>query len=260
MTVPHPGVADPAFDQPRFEGEPRAYLICTTRRSGSTLLSDLLRRTGQFGVPAEYLHGTVDHDLITPLARRFGTMDDDSGKLAIDPYLVELVRHRTTPNGVFGMKLHYDHLVRFYGFASFRRLVRSARVVWLTREDRIDQAISLSLALLTGEWVRLPGARHGAPRQVPPFDRNLFERALGHVTHQNLQWEAFFAETGIRRYHVTYEQVVDDPGAVVGAMAAYVGVGDVPTVTLAEARPIRQSGAANAAWRAVAMRSLGRRG
>jgi LPS sulfotransferase NodH len=72
----------------------RAYLICTTPRSGSTLLCRYLTATGCAGVPDEYLFEKT-------LPRFYGK----HGVSDFPSYFRALLENETTPNGVFGLKL-----------------------------------------------------------------------------------------------------------------------------------------------------------
>src|SRR5262249_15586129 len=80
------------------------YLICSTPRSGSTLLSTGLASTGRAGRPLEYL------------SQPYGVVfKERNGRLLLPEYWRFLVTRRTTPNGVFGMKMHFDQFANNLG-------------------------------------------------------------------------------------------------------------------------------------------------
>jgi LPS sulfotransferase NodH len=70
------------------------WAICTIARSGSSWLSQLVSSTRILGNPEEYL-------LDWPrCCARFGLSADTP----FEEYLTCLIRHRSTPNGVFSIK------------------------------------------------------------------------------------------------------------------------------------------------------------
>jgi trehalose 2-sulfotransferase len=79
----------------------RGYLLCSVERTGSNLLVDALRSTGLAGRPAEY----------------FNVVEQKSAwmrEILQDSTLVEglpkVLAAGTSPNGVFGAKVHWNHL------------------------------------------------------------------------------------------------------------------------------------------------------
>src|SRR3954469_25286570 len=73
-----------------------SYVICSTSRSGSYLLCELLWRTGVAGAPEEFFHPQY----MPRLMERWGVEE-------LDEYVRALLAHKTTPNGVFGAKIHW---------------------------------------------------------------------------------------------------------------------------------------------------------
>src|ERR1700710_772467 len=99
----------------------KSYVVCATPRSGSTLLCALLAGTGVAGKPEE----AFEHLWSTGLPRQpceYFAGGGDAGILALlaptdpgradrsDPFPPALERG-TTPNGVFGVKLMWTHLL-----------------------------------------------------------------------------------------------------------------------------------------------------
>ena len=75
------------------------YLICTTRRTGSELLCDVLASIGTAGRPTEFL----PLDTVAPWLVWWGSHHT----------MAEGVAAHTTPNGVFGAKLFWQHMLTF---------------------------------------------------------------------------------------------------------------------------------------------------
>jgi LPS sulfotransferase NodH len=96
----------------------RAYLVCATPRSGSTLLCELLKGTGVAGRPAEYFE-TLRSTGFPRQPRQYfqGVPEVQTLLPEVDPGTPErqfawdaVLRAGTTPNGVFGAKVMWSHL------------------------------------------------------------------------------------------------------------------------------------------------------
>ena len=75
-----------------------SYVICSTPRSGSTLLCRGLWDTGRAGAPHEYFH---ENKHMPQIISRWKPR-------SFNDYLSNLLRFRTSSNGVFGFKAHFD--------------------------------------------------------------------------------------------------------------------------------------------------------
>jgi LPS sulfotransferase NodH len=165
----------------------RAYLVCATPRSGSTLVCQALKRTGVAGRPEEYFEALrhsgrprrpeeyfigVDYKSIFD---QLGERNIDElgppppaprwSRAAYDRYLEWALETGTTPNGVFGAKLMWGY---FGDFISLLRNVPRYRelplaqllpeafpdltFVRVVRANKIRQAVSLWKAVQTATW------------------------------------------------------------------------------------------------------------
>src|SRR5262245_28053120 len=75
------------------------YFICTTPRTGSSLLCEALEFTRIAGVPREYFEAVYEKDWCA----RLGITSDHE-------YLEKLATAGMTANGVFGAKVHWHQL------------------------------------------------------------------------------------------------------------------------------------------------------
>jgi LPS sulfotransferase NodH len=221
---------DSECDFPRYAGRPaHQYLIASSQRSGSYLLSYLLRETGQLGFPLEYLH--PEH---APMWRqRF-----DVGSM--NEVILKLFEWRTSPNGWFGIKAHWPHYVwaRKQGVDDVLRLGRFIR---MERKDRLAQAVSLALARKTGAWVSLQ--QNGA---APPYDSAAIAGALDTLDRHSRAWDEWARSNGIEPIHILYEDLVADPLGVVNRVLDEFGldqVDELPPVPLK-----KQASAVNGEW------------
>jgi len=208
---------DDTYDRLFFEferTEPRAsYLVCSIPRSGSSLLCELLGNTGLAGAPAEFFHP----DKMAALQRRWG-VDELGG------YLRELLARKTSPNGVFGTKAHWGQYQPLFGESDPRMLLPALRVVFITRRDRLRQAVSWVRALQTLKWVTDVGPRVERPEV---FDHEHITQKLGRIDREEDVWESLFDRHGIEPHRVVYEDFVAAQTETVRAVLEALGV-DLP--------------------------------
>jgi LPS sulfotransferase NodH len=207
---------DPRWDFEPYSGAaPRSYLIASTQRSGSYYLSYLLRGTGQLGAPFEYLH--PDHE--PRWHERLGT----SG---LPETLHRLFRIRTSPNGWFGVKAHWDHFE--YGRAQAGELLQFEKFMRIERRDRLAQAVSLALARQTSSWMSIQESR-----SEPRYDERKIAHALAILERDTQCWDRWFDAAGIDPLVVYYEDLAADPLGVLNLIMREFGlelVGTLPTV------------------------------
>src|SRR5579872_7437627 len=79
----------------------RGYLVCSLERTGSGLFAEALRRTGLAGQPMEYFNRRFMQNNPTVQQILHG-LDAVEG-------LPEILKAGSTPNGVFGAKIHMGH-------------------------------------------------------------------------------------------------------------------------------------------------------
>lgn len=181
------------------------WALCTVARSGSTWLSQLVESTGLLGFPDEYLLQWPQWCV------RFGL----SASTPLEEYLSCLIRHRSTPNGVFAIKGSFAELKSFF------RFFPNAPCVWLSRENKLEQAVSWHRAHDGGLWTRTQRAQ--SPR---PFDFSV-DRALwfyDEILRREAAWLDFFSSRDVSPLALTYEEICRDPLTAVRTIAAYVGV------------------------------------
>jgi LPS sulfotransferase NodH len=197
-----------AFD---FVGSPqpsRFYVVCSTPRSGSTLLTRLLWRSGRMGAPHEYFN------IQTVLFRMQLRFRSDS----IHAYTDELLRRRTGPNGVFGFKLHQEHWHTFWYCGRFN-VFRDLKYVRIRRRDRLAQAISLAIARQTGQWTSDVPAK-----AEPRYDFNQTRRAMQDLDRMERGWDTELTARKVKPLELVYEDFRNDTDSGLRAVYDFVGV------------------------------------
>jgi len=231
----------------------RSYMICASPRTGSYLLSEGLAATGLAGRPTEFL--SPSFQLYWSERWSPSTYPD---------YLERVVAAGTTPNGVFGLKVHSSQLSHFLcqatGCARLPLRDQAAvvedwlpgvRYVWLRRRDRVRQAVSYARALQTHVWW------HGEPAPAPygdpipgtqRFDFALIERCVESLGWENAGWASYFRANGIDPLELYYEDVAADRPAAVGQVLEYLDLPPDAAARLPASRFQRQADAVSESW------------
>jgi trehalose 2-sulfotransferase len=263
----------------------RSYLVCATPRSGSTLLCETLERTGVAGRPREYFEalketgvprrpreyfwGLRSPEVIRLLpadaqidreAERLPTWSRDDYAL----HLAAVLREGTTANGVFASKLMWSYFNDFlelmrgiprFGGMGDGSLLNAAfpevRYVFVSRSDKVRQAVSLWRALQT--WVWRKGEGQGSQEPLPErravYSFDAIDHLLDQLRRHEDAWRGFFFRIGQQPLSLFYEDVAGDLEGSVGRVLNMLGVERPPTAT-ATGKPAmsRQSDELSESW------------
>ena len=200
-------------DVPESAPVARRLIICTTPRSGSYLFSHLLIRAG-LGLPHEYLNPTN----VSALKDRVELGGDR--RKADEEYLQWLDSARTTPNGVFAAKIHWEHFERSPLVTGRWLRDPSAVVVFLTRRSLGAQARSWLEAAQSGVWEHGSTVTTRPSRRMSLGARSDVDRRLFLIMYSEAMWRLFFEHEGIRPLELVYEDVVADQVGAVQRVAA----------------------------------------
>lgn len=238
---------------PLFHGTDVAtcYIIASLQRTGSYLLCEALANTGVAGRPIE------------PFSAQNKVMHRDGWGLdpevPFDQYIAEVVRHGTTKNGVFGIKVHWSQIEytrKWLGIGTeydqhtLQHLFPDALYIHLTRHDVRGQAISSYRAEKTNEWWRLPDVFNPQIKAPdPPYDSSEIRRWEGMFRQRQADWLRYFTNRKIVPLHVDYDDLANDWRKETARVLEFLGqdaraVDDAP-----EPKLIRQADALTRAWR-----------
>ena len=202
-----------------------SYIICTTPRSGSTLLCRLLASTGSTGNPDSYYHRA---EFMRDWAAKWGLPDADMvPKHDFDTaYLRAAVKAGKAGTGIFGLRLQQAYLTllsetldRLYpGLTSDAHRFESAfgKILYLhlARSDKVAQAVSLVKAQQTGLWhLNADGTeleRLGAPKE-PAYDFESIHREVIALERADDAWRKWFDYHQIAPLRISYEAFADHP-------------------------------------------------
>ncbi len=235
----------------------KTLLICSTPRSGSNLLAEALASTRLCGLPLEYFNHEYEDE--------FREQWQLSSTVSVRDYLAEAIGRTTTPNGVFGLKIHWHQLSRllqrvFPGRPStesvheMSSLFPRIHYISLTRRDKLRQAISYSRALQTNIWWRVDGVRDPKERRVQPrYHRGQIAALLERIESYEAAWEHFYSQLGVEPARLIYEDF-DACGAAALAMTLLGHSSEVGE--LSEPRLQRQADELSDEWVAKFERSI----
>lgn len=227
--------------------KPKNYMVCSTVRSGSTLLCKTLEQLEGGGQPQEHFHRhtiqrlKLDHNPDAFL-RYCQTIFEDS-----------LAEHR-----VFGIKMHWWQLFDCLRLARqsprfepqsdldiLNSLFPDLRFIYLQRRDVIAQAVSAAIATQTGRWEKLKpsSGKSTKPAQEKPLK---FQPWRIYEWHQALKshhqsWQDFFADHHLAHHNIIYEDLVD---AFIPQMARamdYIGIDETGQLDQLEIPTRRQA-------------------
>jgi trehalose 2-sulfotransferase len=249
-------VAAPLVESPEWDTSPSAadappahpYVVRSTPRSGSNLLCFGLLGTGLVGSPFEYFND--DHR--PQLERLWGC---DGSLLS---YTRALYGRRTTAEGLFGLKLHWDQVTQVraealggratepeYGVSAdvLERLLPGARYVRVLRRDVYRQAVSYWVATVTDRW-RIPHGRpptDGRPIRAH-YDFEGIERCRRLIENGEVHWDRLVRAKGVEPLTVVYEELCADYAGTIRAVvralrpdAGEIDVGPPVTARLSDA-------------------------
>ncbi len=219
---------DAAFD---------TYLICTSPRSGSTLLCHLLSDTGVCGDPESYFHEPSVASWRAFLGLPVGDEAQDRAALA-EVFCAARVRaaNGTPLAGVRLQRHSFDFFLQqlthlYPGHKSDLDRLRAAfgRVlfIYLRRDNKLDQAISLIKASQTGLWHMAPDGteiERLSPPEEPQYDAGQIAQQLAALRQAERDWEAWFTQERITPLRLRYEALADDPGRVLAGILTRLGL------------------------------------
>jgi trehalose 2-sulfotransferase len=182
----------------------KSYVVASSYRCGSTFFCSELWRTGVLGAPAEYLNIGEGRMLRDVMAMRLQASSPED-------YFVKLLAHRTSRNGVFGVKAHFHHFEPALTWCpSMLDQLAPVTYLHLNRRDRLAQAVSMARAMQTNAWTSMDGAA-----ATPRYDEGLIDQCLEEIGRQRLGWLRWFEINAIQPVVVDFEDLIADRAGVV---------------------------------------------
>ncbi|MDQ0503245.1 Stf0 family sulfotransferase [Xanthobacter agilis] len=210
------------FSGPRYEDLDFLF-VAMVPRSGSSYLGSLISANGFLmqGETFRFIQGTFERYVRKTKSKTYE----------------EYIRNKisdNTKNGMFSAKVGWPQFNPIYFSGAYRHYFSSAKFVYLTREDILDQSISLFIAQSTGYFHSTSQQRKDQNAEEIHFDFDAIAARVVQFSEMQSNWERFFASEGIRPLRVTYEQLLSDPEDVVRRIGNYINrpmTGNIVTET-----------------------------
>lgn len=212
------------------------YWLCVSPRSGSSLLCEVLAATAVLGNPQEYCFS----DNMPAHGKPWGF----AAKWEITSfpkYWSRCLSEGTTANGWFGAKMApASYLDTFLNEvrklpeyadresdALIREVFGDLRFVYLTRRDKLRQAISMVKALQINLWTSEQGKTHGteAAGEVT-YDRAALDSHINLMALVEAAWQDFFTRWDVQPLTLVYEDYHRDYEGTVARVVDYLGIDD----------------------------------
>lgn len=195
----------------------QSYIVCSTGRSGSTLLCKTLKNLQCCGNPEEYFH----HNETKKLQLK-GNPDK------FISYCNSVLQEGLTANGIFGIKMHWWQMYDFLKIAREYSLFKdkkdleilnsvfpNLKFIYISRQDIIAQAVSTTIALKTGVWEKRANNKQSIEKKIRLKENNTpvkfhplkIYRWEQSFKDQNRRWKKFFDENNLDYYELTYERL-----------------------------------------------------
>lgn len=227
-----------------------SYIICSTGRSGSSLLCTTLRHLGSYGRPKEYFHENI-----------IKTYDHQDDAQKFQDYLSEVLSQGTTSNGIFGVKMHWDQLRgflklarKYLGFSGktdqeiLAKVFPNTRFIYIWRRNLIKQAISTEIAIQTGQWVKNQEIQQSEPTQKLVFKPLNLYRCKQALEIRNQKWEKFFEQNSSNFYEIVYEDFIESFENTIIELIDFLDIQPLPARDQIKMLIERQSNHINEKW------------
>ena len=263
-----------------------SYLICATPRSGSTLLCEALTNTGVAGNPKEYFETlkatghprrpaeyfeTWNTTEIPELLGEYSLFDDDSIQPIIQDgsnyadYLAKVFEEGTTQNGVFGAKMMWGYFddfisnlrqIPYYNNMPIPELLSvifpRLHYIWVTRHDKVRQAVSLWRAIQTWTWKMEDSAQPMGTSSPRVHKLQFHVGAIDHLVQQlvvhEASWQGYFKECDVQPLTIVYEELEGAYEATSYKVLQYLNIPIPENHALSERRLKKQADTLSEEW------------
>lgn len=217
--------------------EPMSYMICTTPRSGSTLLCRMLTATGVAGRPTSLFYRPALTDWEARLKISANAAEPEAARL--QTILRAARQHGRGDTPVFGLRQQwpgFEFLCRCLARhqpgpsgdrSHLERAFGPLRFIHLRRADKQAQAVSYLRARQSGLWhVRADGAEleRTAPAEPAVYDAAALRHWADQLAAYDDGWKQWFAQQQITPIRLTYEALAQAPIAELRQVLAQLGL------------------------------------
>jgi trehalose 2-sulfotransferase len=214
-----------------------SYIICTTPRSGSTLLCDMLARSGVAGRPRSLFYLPDMTDWLDELGLSLPPGLPEADQMAA--ILATALEQGRGGTPVFGLRQQchsFAFLCRQLTLLFPQAADDAVRLalafgdplfIHLSRPDKVAQAVSWQRAEQGGLWHAAPDGtevERTAPHRDPAYDAETLRNRLATLVAWDRAWQDWFGNQGITPLTLTYDQLSADPVATLRQVLASLGL------------------------------------
>ncbi|MFK7741470.1 MAG: Stf0 family sulfotransferase [Planctomycetota bacterium] len=211
-----------------------SYLVCSTQRSGSNLLCQLMQFSNVAGYPEEYFAPEFYNGYATDMLEMPSFPD------LFRDYLTAITDKRVTHNGVFGAKMMRNYVGDFCSRvrddksmsneADNLKLLQATfpglKFIWLKRRNKVRQAISIVRAQLRNSYISSDDQKRPAAAAVPKdhFDYARLKKLVDGYSQADREWQRFFEKGGLEPITLDYEDMVPALGTAIPGVIEALGI------------------------------------
>ena len=179
-------------------------------------------------------------------------------------YLDKAIEQGSTSNGVFGAKVmmgggYFEHFVSNLaqlpeykdGDMSVPELVSrtfpNLHYVWVTRRNKVRQAVSWLKAIQTGIWAWTEDEPPALERE-PEFKFEAIDHLVQEIVMREASWQEYFAAGGIGPSVVVYENLIPAYEETAMRVLEYLGIPVHPDLVFGERKMRKQADEVSEEW------------
>ena len=211
------------------------YAICSTNRTGSSLLCELLMNSGLAGYPADFTNALhLEHFLPDCKAHRPMTKKS----------MVELIG-KYSANGIFGIKLPYASYKKEIERSTLLNLFpETPKFIYITREDKLKQAISALKAVGERKYYSFQEVEN---KTKESYSKKNIDFYLNNIKDQESEWERYFSRTNSNPLRISYEELETDQTNTLTKVLEFLDV-NVTKFVPSKTKLKKQSNDVNLEW------------
>lgn len=215
----------------------QSYVICTSPRSGSTLLCKLLEATGKSGLPDSHFHEPSVSAWLEDYGLPAGVYANEHD--ALSAILDAAIARGSGETGIFGLRLQrhsFEFFLQKLGLlfpdlpgdaARLQAAFGKTLFIHLTRADKVEQAISYIKAEQTGLWHMGADGRElerlSEPGE-PAYDAEAIAKKVDEMTLADREWAAWFHKENLTPLQIGYDELSNNPLKVLSEILEELGI------------------------------------
>jgi LPS sulfotransferase NodH len=231
----------------------QSIIFCATLRSGSTYFCRMVANEFEIGNPREWFEGLNVEERL----REYDLNPDTR----LEDYAKRVVEEESSSTGIFSVKLMFKTFSRVMKKLAaedrgkpgrskaelFRQYFPDPKFIFITRKDKVRQAISYARALQARVW-EIPSEENRSDVPLLNFDFLNINWAVEDFNHEEKEWNEIFRELECTPFVAVYEDLIENPGHVLAEIGRYLGLEAVNKPKELASLPLVMSDRTNDEW------------